>query len=388
MAITIENGISMGGGISISPPWPPTWLQAYSATAPTFTGRIVLVNALESIYNAGSTTMQSSYIRTQITPTATWTSYTTTPATSAQFIAVASSGSVIMAISTTGQVVTTTDSVTWSTATSLPTLNPSANNAWRFLAYANGTWVAQPGYSNTGTFTPSGQIAYSTNNGSSWTSSTSAVTASNWNGLTGAGNNFTMYSQDGHTAYSTNGSSWTNVAPASSGWPAGIGPYSTPVWTGSQWYMAWSQGTTDQMSYLTSSNGGTWTGGTMTVTGMSSSSTPTLAYGNSTYVIVDPIHKGTCWTSSNGTTWTANPNAFNYNATWDVPLGYSMFNLIYTNGMFVYYFTAYNSGYVGVVYTSTNGLKWAENTTAPSYGSPWIYAGGGDTNQVIFGLNS
>ena len=118
----------------------------------------------------------------------TWTQRST-PNTG-NYRSVVYTGSAFYAGSNTGQGITSTDGLTW-------TSTPDIGNSTEELAYGAGVWVS----------IANGSI-YSSSNFSSWTQSTGYSTGKNWQHVLYANNKFTAIAYDGTINTSSNGSSW------------------------------------------------------------------------------------------------------------------------------------------------------------------------------------
>ena len=179
----------------------------------------------------------------------------------------------------------------------------TSNNQINDVAFGNNTWVAVG---------QNGKIAYSTDNGRSWTA-VPAGTAANQSGFRNvtsvnavafANNMFIAVGGDGTNAslagisYSTDGRTWTAVAsPPQGGWN-GI------AYGGGRWVIVggFAQSVPTQTAYST--DGRTWT--TVDVSGAIPSSVYGVAFANSRFVATG---NGRTATSTNGSSWTAGTNA-------------------------------------------------------------------------------
>ena len=177
------------------------------------------------------------------------------------------------------------------------------NNQINGVAFGNNTWVAVGS---------GGKIAYSTDNGRSWTG-VPAGTAANQTGFRSvtsvnavafANNMFIAVGGDGTNAglagisYSTDGRTWTAVAsPPQGGWN-GI------AYGGGRWVIVggFAQSVPTQIAYST--DGRTWT--MVDVSGAIPSSVYGVAFANNRFVA---ISNGRTATSTNGSSWTAAANS-------------------------------------------------------------------------------
>jgi hypothetical protein len=269
-----------------------------------------------------------------------------------------SSGTVAMAISSqyssTGWVLTTTDGNTWTQQATLP--STAINVTWS-LAYGAGTWVAVAGGSNA----PSNQVAYSTNNGTSWTGIT-PLSSSYWR--TTVYGNGVFVAWLGTTGYrSADGITWNTVSASTAS--------STLLFYVSGSFNSWflfAYGGANSISVESSTNNLTsWnTRNLYTLTGLGSSIA--VAYGNGVFVVVNQDNTQLAWTSTNAVTWTQRSSIFG---------GANVYagTLQFVGGYFVVTCGAFSTFINGVFYSS-DGVTW----TSVSFGS--------NVPSLIVALNS
>ena len=172
-------------------------------------------------------------------------------------------------------------------------------------------------------------------------------------------------------ATSTNGVSWSSATLPSSS------PWNNIIYANNQFLAICA----NDVATAISSNGTTWTAGSLPIT----ISSPLMAYGNSTYVVMGQFSNANYLTSANGTSWTSRTNPVtlqNYvnqvafgngffvladsanrflrstdGISWSVSATISNFNtdkLFFADGIFLALYS--NSG--GACYTSTDGVTW------------------------------
>jgi hypothetical protein len=281
----------------------------------------------------------------------TFTNSASVPAATGFFVGLASSGTTAMAISLTGTIVaTTSDGATWTSATAMPAFSPNtANLTWAGLAYGGGKWVAVAGGANA----PSTQVAYSTNNGTSWTS-INPLTSAYWNFIKYANGYFLAIAAN--PSYSTDGITWSTGtgSPSSSIWQTFYAAGSLNAW------YSISPGTGTFSITSSTNNGATWTSATTpTATGIVSYNRIYCVWGNGKVVAIQQT-SSTSWTSTDAVTWTANTSAFSSSSTstyWD--------SITFTNGYFIAVASAISS-FTYAVWYSTDGISWAQSTTVGS----------------------
>ena len=260
-------------------------------------------------------------------------------------------------------VASSTDGITWTTAT-LPANVDSTENNWRDIAFGNGRFVAIADNN--------AQTAYSLN-GTTWTSGQLPVNA-DWRKVS-YGNGVFLAVADGETAASSNdGVVWTSrsatVATAtvtatnnddSTAWSSGTQATSGNwygVGYGNSKYVAVRGGSLG-VSYSTN-GGSTWTDATGLTTG--SDDVRAVAYGGGTWVI--PYYAGNdVMTSTDGISWTFQSNVLTATRNWSA--------IAYGNGTFVIIGESSS-----VAQYSSNGTTWSAGTmpgtdewTAIAYGN-------------------
>lgn len=269
-----------------------------------------------------------------------------------------SSGTVAMAITSayypTGWVLTTTDGNTWTQQATLP--STPINATWS-LAYGAGTWVAVAGGFNAS----SNQVAYSTNNGASWTGIT-PLSSNHWQ--TAAYGNGVFVAWLGTTGYrSADGITWNTVSTST----ANSSQLFYVAGSFNSWFL-FAYGGANSISVETSTNNLTsWNARNLyTTTGLGSSFS--VAYGNGVFVIVNNDSTQLAWTSTDAVTWTQRSNIFG---------GANVYagTVQFVGGYFVVPCNAFST-YINGVFYSSDGVSW----TSVSFGS--------NVPSLIVGLNS
>ena len=283
---------------------------------------------------------------------ATFTNSTSAPATTGQWLNIASSGTLVMTISNLGVAATTTDGSTWTAVTSLPAFNPNpANVIWSSLAFGGGTWVATAGGANA----LSSQVVYSTNNGASWTSINPLPLGYN-STLRYANGNFLIAGTGYNSTYSsTNGISWVTTGATT----ATASYYDNLFYAAGSinaWYLIRNFGLNTLRVQSSTDVGATWVSNDRTAVGNNAGDTVYPKWGNGVFVAIQQ-QKTTVWTSTDAVTWTPTTNAFgsNSNDTYFV-------SLVFTNG----YFIATTSQFASFTYNiwfSSNGTTWTKAST-------------------------
>lgn len=248
-----------------------------------------------------------------------------------------------------------TDGVTWTTAT-LPANADSTESDWRDIAFGNNRFVAIADNS--------GQVAYSLN-GTTWAAA-QLPSSQDWrhisygNGLflAIAENNAMASSPDGITwternAYATNidvlATSKDTVVDWTAGTATSAGLWRAIAHNGSNRYvMVGGDGSTGLASYST--NGTSWIAGTMPIGGDGPYS---IAFGNSVWVAPYSGSNDVA-TSSDGITFTFQSNVLPATRDWRA--------IAFGNGTFV---IVDSSGTTGAA-TSTNGTTWTSRTMSAS----------------------
>jgi len=258
----------------------------------------------------------------------------------------ATSGSTVLAVSSTGTVYRTTNGTNWSFIASLPAFNPSPVNViWAELAYGAGTWVAVAG----GVNADSTQVAYSTNNGTSWTS-INPLSSGRWTRVRFANGTFLAIT-DSATATSTNGITWSAGDAISN---ASGGPFYA-AGSVNAWYTIRSSGA-NTLQVQSSVDGITWgPPSTLTVPGLSGSSLNAI-WGNGVFVAVQS-ENSTVWTSTDAVTWTPTTLAFPTD-----PNDLQFDNVNFVKGYFVAT-TSQVGSFRYNAYWSSNGTTWTKITS-------------------------
>jgi hypothetical protein len=243
--------------------------------------------------------------------------------------------------SSTGlQSMTSTDGVTWTTHAG------SSRVAWTDLAYGNGVWVAV-GYGNY----DSDKKVMTSPDGITWTPRSSASDRRIWLDVTYGDGRFVAVSQGTSTKYA-----WTMTSTDGINWTGGAAPSPTrQTWSsvtyGDGLFVAVS-GTGDGDRVMTSPDGVTWT---RQSTPGASRSWSSVTYGDGLFVAVlgqvnCSKYRRPVMTSPDGITWTLRDGA--KRQAWT--------EVHYANGRFVS-LTNCDSAYVGTdrVMSSTDGLTWS-----------------------------
>lgn len=312
--------------------------------AGAFSGRVAGVNG-----NYGSPTTILG--QTSTGTLATFTNSTSVPAATGNWLNIASSDTVAMTVSMTGNAAITTDGSTWTAVTSLPAFNPNTINiVWAGLAYGAGTWVAIAGGYNA----QSTQVAYSTDNGTSWTSINPLPLAYHAR-LEYANGNFIAIGSN--KAYSsTNGITWVTTGAAT----ATAVSYSENLFyaagTVNAWYLIITLGTNTLRIQSSTDAGATWSSNDRTVTGISGSGDVYPNWGNGVFVVIQQ-GRTTAWTSTDAVTWTSTTNAFgaDSNSTYFT-------SLVFTNGYFIAT-TGQFASFTYNIWFSSNGTTWTKSAT-------------------------
>jgi hypothetical protein len=255
------------------------------------------------------------------------------------FVAVSSDG--------TNRVMTSPDGIAW-TARSAPT--GTTDSTWKSVTYGDGTFVA---VANAGT-----TKVMTSPDGVTWTAQTAAEdnpwqSVAYGNGMfvavANSGTNRVMSSPDGVT--------WTPYLVKASTWKA--------ITFGNSMFVA----AADHGDEITSPDGVTWT---LHTTALDNATWNGIVYGNGLFVAV----AGNMYidTSSDGTTWSSRslPSGFSY----------SLNAVAYGGGSFV----GINSGTVGKLITSSNGISWSTQDVVSGQG--WSAIAYGDNKFVAVGASS
>lgn len=235
----------------------------------------------------------------------------------------------IVATSTTGGAsFTCSTAQTWS-------LGSLGSGDWRNVAFGNGTWVAVSQAPQS--------IAYSTDDGTTWTSAVPPVNA-NWfavgyGGPTGQ-EKFVAMSTTNHIATSPDGVTWTlQSSPAPSNTQ-----FADVAYGGGRFVGVGGASTTRVVS---SPDGITWTGGNID----NSRQWTSVTYGNGTWVAVS--FDGYVATSPDGLVWSAASAAPQTNQWRSVAYGNNTFLAVAQNG-------------TNRAMTSPDGVTWTVSPTAPA----------------------
>jgi hypothetical protein len=316
----------------------------------SITGRVVgVVGQFINVKLAGQTAVSS---------LSTWTNATSTPSQVGQWTLLASSGTLAMAVdSNTGYVAISSDGLTWTLATSLPAFNPATVNlVWSGLAYGAGTWVCTAGGINAA----STQVAYSTNNGTSWTS-INPLTSDRNGSLKYANGVFFSYniSVPMTATNSVNGITWTRGSTATTGTAFGSA-YQVVYAAGSinAWYIL-REGNNQIQTQSSTNNGSTWgSTASVTATGMSLANTGFFAWGNGRFVALAQ-NINASWTSTDAVTWTTTSTPFSSN-------NYTYWSsLVFTNGYFIATSQQFST-FLFSIWFSSDGASWTLVTTSGS----------------------
>jgi len=244
------------------------------------------------------------------------------------------------------------------------------------VAWSNNRWVAVGGQ---------GKIAYSTDNGVTWTAVADSTGFSYINAIACSSNRFVAVGQSGKIAYSAdNGATWTAVTNST----FGTSDIRAVAYGGGRFVAVGSQG---KMAY-SADNGANWTAVTNNSTiwdytdswgdpSPSMAGIEAVAYGNGRFVAVGG-HGKMAYSDDNGVTWTA---VTNNSTIWDYT-GYIIDNeavkavtskasieaVAYGNGRFV------AVGYQGeMAYSADNGVTWTAVSNGTLYGNIAVAYGGG-----------
>ena len=215
-----------------------------------------------------------------------WTLATTIPAGNIR--SVAYGGGVYVVVGQSSYIASSTDGITWTTRSS-----PTSSN-YNSVTYGNGVFVAVG---------DSGKIITSTD-GSSWSTATNPFhSTNNITSVATDGTNFVAVQGGGaaicYAAYSSNGTSWTDMS-------TGLGGALYGVTKGSgQWLISGNAG----FVYTASSLGGSWSGANIGT----GNNLRSIYYGNSLYITTGDLN--TLYTSTNGSSWTSRTSGFSGGTT-------------------------------------------------------------------------
>jgi hypothetical protein len=222
---------------------------------------------------------------------------------------------------------------TWSTSTA-----PSTNY-WSAVAYGNGYWVFGCGGSG------ATRGLYSSDNGVTWSHTGNFPATGFWNALTYTPNGFLAVSQDGYTAYSSTGATWT----ASTTLTKPSGGAFTDVGYGNGYYLICCP-TSAGVSIFRSTNGTSWS--EVTIAGIDYGFQAISYAGGSTWFLTGgttgspPGYRST----DNGATW----NVISTNTVNSRVLGVTFINN--TRAVATGVGTPGASAYLQ--YTSDSGANW------------------------------
>jgi hypothetical protein len=202
---------------------------------------------------------------------------------------------------------------------------------------------------------PSTQVAYSTDNGTSWTS-INPLTSSRWTGLRYANGHFVATDgfSPGTAAFSTNGISWTMGATAIT---ANIN--NSVYYAGGSlnaWYAIRGIGGSAIRVQSSANNGATWSTATETVVSGGLSSSTHSRWGNGVFVVLSEAST-TVWTSTDAVSWTVTANALGTDTN-----AVFFSQLVFTNGYFIAT-TSQFASFTHNIWFSTNGTTWTRATT-------------------------
>ncbi len=320
----------------------------------------------------------------------TWTAATV--ATGSKAITYGGGRFVIVEGNFSNSVAYSANGIAW-TVTTLPSNDDSTESNWVDVAYGNGRFVAIAD--------SSAMAAYSVNGATWYKSNLPAI--SEWSSI-GYGQGLFYVTSLGDTAASSpDGVNWTlrdgsylsvdvtntsqNAIPAST--TARTLPsasyWQDVLWDGSKFVAIGYDSGSSLGSYATSTNGTTWTGGTIAQSGTNWEYTALAYNGTNQYVALIGGNGGTndLATSTNGTTWSTVANALPANSYWK--------QVIWDGSKYV----ALRADSANVA-TSSNGTTWAgsavsggsSDATGIAYGSIGgtgyyvIVSGGSSTSQV------
>lgn len=245
-----------------------------------------------------------------------------------------------VAVSDSGQVMTSTDGAVWTAQT------PAASNSWIGVAYGNGLFVA---IAYTGTYR-----VMTSPDGVTWTSQ--FVDAKSWSGITYGNGVFAAVSADGYIYTSYDGDQWTARSTGfdADGWNAVTYGNGTFVAVG------------NSSSVATSPDGFTWTART----GVNTNTWLSVTYGNGLFVAVGSGGTNYVMTSPTGAAWTGRTAAANN----------SWRSVTYGDG----YYVAVSSDGSNRVMISSDGSAWSSMSAAAA-NSWWSVTYGNGTFVAVAG---
>lgn len=271
------------------------------------------------------------------------------------------------------------NSVAWSangiswTVTTLPSNDDSTESNWVDIAYGNGRFVAVA--------ESSAMAAYSFD-GATWTKSNLPSTAE-WSSIAYGQGVFYVTTLGDIAASSYDGVSWTirdgsyiplditvtdaNSIPASTTARTlpSAGYWQDVLWDGTKFVAIGYDSVGSTGLYATSTNGASWTGGTIATSGSNWEYTCVAYNGTNQYVALIGGNGGTndLATSSNGTTWSTTANALPANSYWK--------QVIWDGSKYV----ALRADSANIA-TSTNGTTWTGSA---------VTGGSSDASGIAFG---
>ena len=300
----------------------------------------------------------------------TWTSATV--ATGSKAIAYGGGRFVLVEGNFSNSVAWSTNGISW-TVTTLPANDDSSESNWVDIAYGNGRFVA---------IADSSAMAAYSFNGATWYKSNLPAT-NEWSSIAYGQGIFYVTSLGEAAASSPDGVTWTLrdgsflpidiTSTDADSIPASTTARTLPsastwqdvLWDGSKFVAIGYTTATSLGAYATSTDGATWTGGTIAQSGGNWEYTCLAYNGTNQYVALIGGNGGTndIATSTNGTTWSTVANAAPANAFWK--------QVIWDGAKYVA--LRGDSASVG---TSSNGTTWAASVVA---------GGSSDATSIAFG---
>lgn len=231
-----------------------TWVNAAYNTA--LSEWAVIAGGTNSLASISLLSINSTSISAYSTNGISWSLGGSMGVAAGDFYSVAYGNGIFVSVSmnSTSVVASTNNGITWA-AYSLP-----STQQWVNVTYGAGTFVTISGFTTLST-----TAAYSTNGGVTWTATT-LPTSAYWSSVTYGSGKFVAISVDGHTAYSTNGITWTDSTSATITAAATNGGWQN-IRFGNGLFLALAQGNSTTTSAATSPDGITWTLRTLPVTG-------------------------------------------------------------------------------------------------------------------------
>jgi len=254
---------------------------------------------------------------------ATWTSATV--ATGSKAIAYGGGRFVLVEGNFSNSVAYSTNGISW-TVTTLPANDDSSESNWVDIAYGNGRFVA---------IADSSAMAAYSFNGATWYKS-NLPSISEWSSISYGQGVFYVTSLGDAAASSPDGVTWTlrdgsflpiditstnaNSIPASTTARTlpSASTWQDVLWDGSKFVAIGYTTATSLGAYATSTDGATWTGGTIAQSGGNWEYTCLAYNGTNQYVALIGGNGGNndIATSANGTTWSTTANALPANSFW------------------------------------------------------------------------